>query len=224
MKKSLLFACGILFLASQATSRAGVIINMDQIGPNVVATGGGSIDTTDLTIAGILSNPVFVIARFPFGSYVSIGGTTIVPQDAYRSITAPASFGSGGQHLATSGSGDVFGVIADLQLNLPPGYISGSALSATSTWSGESFSSLGLTPGSYTWAWGTGAHADSFTLNIGAARTQHAGDGPLCRPGRHRRAAVEPEKGGPRLSGARRSIASPDGPAPGPGRGRGHTG
>jgi hypothetical protein len=169
MKKSLWFTCMVLLLASPATSRAGVIINMEQVGPNVIATGGGSIDITDLTIAGTLSNPAFVFAGFPFGSYVSVGGHEIVPQDAYRSITGPASFGSGGQHFATSGSGDVFGVIADSQLNLPPGYISGSPLVATSTWSGESFSSLGLTPGSYTWTWGTGAHADSFTLNIGVA-------------------------------------------------------
>jgi len=167
MKKSLWFASMVLLLASQTTSRAGVIINMEQIGPNVVATGGGSIDTTDLTPVGTLSNSAFVFAAFPFGSYVSVGGTTTVDQVAYGSITGPASFGSGDQHFATSGSGDVFGVIADLQLNLPPGYISGSPLSATSTWSGESFSSLGLTPGSYTWTWGTGAHADSFTLNIG---------------------------------------------------------
>jgi hypothetical protein len=159
----------VLLLASPATSRADVIVNMEQIGPNVIATGGGSIDTTNLTFLGITNNQAYVFAGNPSGSVAVVGGTTIVPEDVYRGITGPSSFGSGSQFFATSGSGDGFGVVANTVLDLPSGYISGSPLSATSTWSGRSFSSLGLTPGSYTWTWGAGAHADSFTLNIGAA-------------------------------------------------------
>ena len=34
---------------------------------------------------------------------------------------------------------------------------------------GGSFASLGLTPGIYTWNWGSGANADSLTINIGTA-------------------------------------------------------
>ena len=166
MKKSLWFACMVLLLASPATSRAGVIINMEQIGPNVIATGGGSIDTTNLTFIGNTYNSAWVWAG---SSSAVVGGHEIVPEDVYSRITGPSSFGSGVQFFATSGSGDGFGVVANTVLDLPSGYISGSPLSATSTWSGRSFSSLGLTPGSYTWTWGAGAHADSFTLNIGAA-------------------------------------------------------
>jgi hypothetical protein len=167
MKKSLWFACVVLLLASPATSRAGVIINIQEVGSDVVAMGSGSIDTTDLTFNGNTNNAALVWAGFPLGSFAVVGGTTIVSEDVYSGITGPSSFGSGDQHFATSGSGDVFGVVANNVIDLPSGYISGSALSATSTWSGESFSSFGLTPGSYTWTWGTGAHADSFTLNIG---------------------------------------------------------
>jgi len=175
MKKSLLFACVVLWLASQATSRAGVIIDMQQVGGDVVATGSGSIDTIELTFVGNTNNAALVWAGFPLGSFAVVGGTTLVSEDVYSGITGPSSFGSGDQFFATSGSGDVFGVVANNVLDLPSGYVSGSPVSATSAWSGASFSSLGLTPGSYTWTWGTGAHADSFTLNIGAA--------PVLEPG-----------------------------------------
>jgi hypothetical protein len=169
MKKALLFASVVLLLGSQATSRADVIINVQQVGGDVVATGSGSIDTTDLMFIGNTNNAALVWAGFPLGSFAVVGGTTTVSEGVYSGITGPSSFGSGGQFFATSGSGDVFGVVANNVLDLPSGYLSGSPLSATSTWSGASFSSLGLTPGSYTWTWGTGAHADSFTLNIGVA-------------------------------------------------------
>src|SRR5215472_8855409 len=131
MKKALLFACVVLLLASQATSRADVIINVQQVGGDVVATGSGSIDTTDLMFIGNTSNAALVWAGFPLGSFAVVGGTTLVSEDVYNGITGPSSFGSGGQFFATSGSGDVFGVVADNVLDLPSGYISGSPLLAT---------------------------------------------------------------------------------------------
>jgi PEP-CTERM motif-containing protein len=50
---------------------------------------------------------------------------------------------------------------------VPVGYISGASLAGTSTYLNASFASLGLTPGEYTWTWGSGDHADSFTLDVG---------------------------------------------------------
>jgi hypothetical protein len=37
------------------------------------------------------------------------------------------------------------------------------------TFDNATFASLNVIPGTYTWTWGTGAHADSFTLQIGPA-------------------------------------------------------
>jgi len=42
-------------------------------------------------------------------------------------------------------------------------------LSSTSTWIGKTFSTLGVTPGTYDWTWGTGGNADSARLVIGNA-------------------------------------------------------
>jgi hypothetical protein len=49
-------------------------------------------------------------------------------------------------------------------------YVSGAPLgTSTDTWDNATFSSLGLTPGTYKWAWGSAANADadSFTVHIG---------------------------------------------------------
>ena len=68
-----------------------------------------------------------------------------------------------------SGSGDTVGIWGSgIQLFIPAGYVSGNPLSDSATWDNATFSSLGATPGTYIWNWGSGATADSFTLNIGA--------------------------------------------------------
>jgi len=42
-------------------------------------------------------------------------------------------------------------------------------LDSGAAWTGETLAGLGVTPGTYTWTWGNGADADSFTLNAGEA-------------------------------------------------------
>lgn len=37
------------------------------------------------------------------------------------------------------------------------------------TFANRTFATLGLTQGTYIWNWGSGANADTFTLNIGSA-------------------------------------------------------
>ena len=49
---------------------------------------------------------------------------------------------------------------------MPQGYLSGAALSDTMTFNSATIHSLGLTPGTYTWMWGTGLPNQNFTLII----------------------------------------------------------
>ena len=56
---------------------------------------------------------------------------------------------------------------------MPLGYLTDSALSDTSTYSGQTFTSLGVTPGTYEWTWGSGAN-QNFTLEIGVAAVPEA--------------------------------------------------
>ena len=62
-------------------------------------------------------------------------------------------------------------ILADSQipLRVPEGYLSGSALSETSTYLNATFASLRMTPGEYVYSWGSGEHADTFTINIVAS-------------------------------------------------------
>ena len=58
------------------------------------------------------------------------------------------------------------GIFEGVGLVTPLNYLSGSELSNTATWANHTFISLGVTPGSYTWNWGSGAHSDFFALDI----------------------------------------------------------
>jgi hypothetical protein len=86
--------------------------------------------------------------------------------DSYAGISGPLNFGSAIFTFASSGSGDAVGVSNSGALVVPHGYLSDSALSDTATYDNQTFSSLGVTPGTYEWTWGSGTN-QNFTLVIG---------------------------------------------------------
>ncbi len=143
---------------------AGLIITIDQVGPDVVAsTPGGSLNTTSLFFvqSGTLGPYVWpVFAEVFLGAP---GGF-----DQYGNITGPGSWGPPSSPTdADAGSGPLIGVSSGRWLVVPAGYISGTALAAsTATFSSATIASLGLTPGSYEYTWGSGASADFLTVNI----------------------------------------------------------
>ena len=85
-------------------------------------------------------------------------------------ITGPSGFGPAKTTFADSGTGDYVLLAANAPFfELPVGYISDTALSDTATFVNATFASLGVTPGTYVWTWGSAANptANSFTLVIG---------------------------------------------------------
>jgi hypothetical protein len=162
-------AIGFATLGGQA--RAGIVIDVSQVGANVVATGGGTIDLTDLSLA-VSALDVPFLGIDPAIGVINMGGhTSSALVNVYTGFTGPSSFGTGSGAPITSGSGDRFGINDVHQdglpgLTLPVGYVTGTELTAADTYNDQSLLTLGLTPGTYTWTWGTGSHADFFTLLI----------------------------------------------------------
>ena len=158
-------------------ARGAATITFTQSGGNVVATGGGTVNLAALTFfTGLMAGPEVSPAKA-----VAIVGSG-VDGSTYRGISGPTSFGSGASKIATSQTGDFFGVIgasgffgSNPLIVVPTGYTSLTPLAANDTWTGQTFASLGMTPGTYTWTWGNGATADSLTVNIGSAAVPEPG-------------------------------------------------
>jgi hypothetical protein len=138
-------------------------VTLTQQGGDVVATGSGEIDLTGLSFLESAS-----AASIMEPSLGAIGTGASGGSDFYSGVTGPGSFGSGGRTVASRGSGNFVGIngSADAVL-VPMGYVSDSPLSDTSTYGGQTFTSLGATPAKYEWTWGTGAN-QNFTLEIAA--------------------------------------------------------
>jgi len=155
----------IAWLLSVRPAQAGYIVTLQQVGPNVVATGSGAIDLTGLTFYSNLGfNPVIQ----PNIALI-LTGTAFSNLTAYVGFSGPTSFGSGTFTEPNSSSGDSVGISGfgisgfDPSLYVPSGYVSGSPLSDTAIYDSATFDSLGVMPGTYEWTWGTGQN-QNFTL------------------------------------------------------------
>jgi hypothetical protein len=175
----MLVGCGV----PAPSAQAGYTVTLAQQGPNVVATGSGPIDLTGLSPGFLVSFEQASIA--PAFGLLNTGPSDLSGADVYSGVSGiaqqfsgPNDFGSGlTLYEADSGGGDIVGIFTTLSILVPGGYISGTPLSDTSTYLNQTFSSLGATPGTYEWTWGTGEN-QNFTLIIGV----RAGPGPGAAP------------------------------------------
>ena len=166
---ALVFAC----LGIRQSAQAGYIVTVQEVGPDVVATGSGAINLTGLTFSQSSSSNPGLRPHIlgVYGSAFILTGPTSSSVDSYLGGTGPTSFGGlfAGVSFASSGSGDMVGRTVDYwgdaHIIVPTGYVSGTFLSDTATYSGQTIATLGVTPGTYVWRWGSGAN-QNFTLQI----------------------------------------------------------
>jgi len=130
-------------------AQAAVTFTFSQVGNDVVLTGSGSYNLANATLINVANLSGFVnsssgaLAVGPFG-----------PVQLYGLSTNAGSFGTGGFVEGTPDTGQRFGLNAFAQggyVSVFDGYVSGTALSGTTTFANQTFASLGLTPGSYTY-------------------------------------------------------------------------
>ena len=170
---ALVFAC----LGLRQNAQAGYTVTLQEVGPDVIATGSGAID-----LAGLTPNHLGFFVPTTLGSRISshalisvVTGPTSGPVDVYLNPVSQVVLGivGGVTTFANSGSGDLVGVFVVTDdvvfhrraLAVPRGYVSGAFLSDSATYRGETLATLGVTPGTYVWRWGSGAN-QNFTLQI----------------------------------------------------------
>ncbi len=163
--RSFILIAGVLGASlTAATAQAAIIATMEEVGSDIVVSGDGTVNLTDLTFINVTSVNVGMTPESPaigFGADPSDGQAV----DKYGSITPPGVFGTGTGMMASSGTGDRF-VVFPNEILVPDGYISGDFLEFSNTYDNASFATAGITPGTYVWTWGSGMNEDSFTLII----------------------------------------------------------
>jgi hypothetical protein len=156
--------CALLVGGNVAANASPVpyVVTIEQVGANVVATGTGEFDLTGLT---------FVPAVPPFPAFVNpsaaaIAINTTLAADTYRgTFMGPTNFGPGTGGAASTKSGDYVFFDPTFYLQLPTGYTAGTTLNGEDTFNNTTIAMLGITPGTYTWTWGTAAD-QSFTVDV----------------------------------------------------------
>jgi hypothetical protein len=153
-----------LSIASEAD--AAYTVTLSQVGNDVVANGSGTLNLADLTPESYASGGSFIWAAHPS---IGIGPSGYKTKEDYYygPIVGPTNFGTGGAFDANTGSGELVEMVPPNAIYVYTGYVSGSQITNSATWTDTTFIGLGLKPGTYTWTWGSAENADSFTLIIG---------------------------------------------------------
>jgi hypothetical protein len=143
-------------------------VTVSQVGPDVVWSGSGSVNLSNLTFSQDTDGTGFLQPTF---AAFQIGPNIIIPISVYSSAISsyPNNFGTNTGYSPSSGSGDTFGVTSFFNpsdLIVPRNYISGSYLSCSMTFINNTIAGLGLIPGTYVWSWGSGGSVTRLVLTI----------------------------------------------------------
>jgi hypothetical protein len=155
-------------LTSQGAA-AAVLIDIDQVGANVVATSSGALNTAGLSV--FASEPSAGATDYIWPQYATIyvGAPSSFIYYTAAGFVGPNNFGSGPLTPTVSASGNFFGIQDNGIIAVAASYVSGSSLSSSATFANSTISGLGLTAGSYTFTFGSGINSDSVTVQIGGA-------------------------------------------------------
>ena len=163
---------------SVSSAQADYILILQQVGPNVVATGSGPLDLTGLSFQ---FNTGLFPGLTPSLPAAGTGPTPSALTDAYEytaPFAGPTNFGPGTGNGPNSGFGDPVGIFTPNFGNgflfVPVGYVSNNPLSDSMFFNNATFASLGVTPGTYVWTWGTGVN-QKFTLDAVAPAVPDSG-------------------------------------------------
>ena len=154
-----------------STADAAYVVTFEQVGSDVVVTGGGSINLNELL--GVEGGTERAGINPSLGEITGPASLTAVDEYVYPpGLGGPPSFGPGlGTSAADSGSGRMVGIgstgLSTFDVIFVPDLYAGGPLSGTSTYLDKTFASLGATHGTYVYSWGTGADVDTFTVQIG---------------------------------------------------------
>lgn len=173
-KISILIALAVTLFAA-GSARATILINATETAAGVVFTLSGSFNTASATFAGLaFSNPSNAIN--PSTGIITFSGGAGLNEWALPNLTGAAPFGSGGSTSTPTGGANFafaafFASSDGTALGLLTTYVSGSALTGSMTFAGQSFASLGISPGTYVSSWNNGGIGDSLTFNANASHS-----------------------------------------------------
>jgi hypothetical protein len=156
---------------SGSAGATGFTVTIVESGANVVMSASGSLNINDLTLTSSATGPLGGNGIGPNTATWIIGSTGQYFDEYTGFASTPSNFGSGGGAGPSSTTGDVIGVIFNggppYTLIVPAGYTTGTQITSTQTFGSQSFSSMGLVEGTYTYTWGTGPNADSINVVVG---------------------------------------------------------
>lgn len=173
MRHSLVTIVAALFtvITVSPPTDAAIVIDIVQVGDDVVATGSGTVNLVGFTSSDTATVGSTAYLNTEYNSVI-LGGSTpsALPVDLFWGTMTSQDLGNLGFVFADSNTGQRFGIAyasaVENGIIVPDGYVSGSSLNGSSTFLNTDLSTLGLTEGTYVWSWGSGDNADSATVNV----------------------------------------------------------
>jgi hypothetical protein len=157
----------VLLGLSAASANAAVIINVTEVGGDVVFTAAGTLDLTGAALVSSFSS--YGQGFIPGGSNWYVGPGPGGPNNTYELTSAAGAFGTSTFFFTppTSFAGDDFFIWGDFgsipQVGVGTGYSSGDPITSSMVFAGATIAGFTMIPGTYLYT----LPNDTITLNIG---------------------------------------------------------